>query len=818
MPCVWALFPVLAMTLSSAQNLLGDRSPQSCRCDQDLDCTCSHSGLSSVPSVPDQTRTLDLNYNQITEIHSQDLGPLRELLVLKMHANRLSQIDPQAFSGLWNLKELDLSQNLLTTLDHRWFNKLGALESLKLHSNLYKCLGSPPPFQTLVRLRVLSFGGESLEEIRVSDLRGVGGLKQLLVDANNLKRYDSGALAQIWPLDHVTLGLHSPFLLNQTLASAVLHDVSYPQTHLTLDNISMSTNLSVLPFREVAQKRVSWEKAHKTDHKSLDEIFIKDIVVLNVFEFRSFLPLGFILEYPRKISVINAKVFVMPCFTAFLLKNLMFLDLSENLLTDPTLTETLCEGAGVLKNLRVLNISANAIKSLSLISRMVSHLSKLSHLDVSRNTLNSMPPSCPWPQSLRFLNMSRTKLSNATSCLPPTLQVLDLSYNDLEELSVELPALKELHLSGNKLLTLPPGSLYPNLQTLTIQINTLNFFSHSDLLSFPRLQNFQAGLNKFICSCDFVPFFHSLSSGKSNVSLTDEINNYFCDSPLHLQGTPLSLVHRSFPECHYILFVALSCGLVLVFLVCLGAVLWKMHAFWYLNMIFVWLKAKHRRRRRERMRREDRDTDRLLVTYDAFVSYSERDSAWVDNYLIPELEQTESGNGGVEMTKGNYGTFCHQPVSMERSSEETRAESSSGASWDTRPESSPRPEPLRLCLHRRDFLPGRWIMDNIVTAIESSHRTLFILSHNFVKSDWCKYELDFTHFQLLEGNCREDAAILVLLEPLHHDDVPKRFCRLRRLLNSTTYLQWPQDPDQRDQRDQFWTSLRQALRPVQDLD
>ncbi|KAK7909495.1 hypothetical protein WMY93_014179 [Mugilogobius chulae] len=49
-------------------------------------------------------------------------------------------------------------------------------------------LGSHPPFQTLFRLRSLSFGGECLEEIKSSDLKGLGGLEQLRVDADNLTR------------------------------------------------------------------------------------------------------------------------------------------------------------------------------------------------------------------------------------------------------------------------------------------------------------------------------------------------------------------------------------------------------------------------------------------------------------------------------------------------------------------------------------------------------------------------------------------------------------------------------------------------------
>lgn len=52
----------------------------------------------------------------------------------------------------------------------------------------------------------------------------------------------------------------------------------------------------------------------------------------------------------------------MPCATSRLLENLQYLDLSDNLLTDLTLEETLCKGDGSLKDLRVLNISGNPLK------------------------------------------------------------------------------------------------------------------------------------------------------------------------------------------------------------------------------------------------------------------------------------------------------------------------------------------------------------------------------------------------------------------------------------------------------------------------
>lgn len=52
----------------------------------------------------------------------------------------------------------------------------------------------------------------------------------------------------------------------------------------------------------------------------------------------------------------------MPCLTSYLLWNLQYLDLSDNLLTDLTLRESLCGGHSPLEDLRVLNLSGNALK------------------------------------------------------------------------------------------------------------------------------------------------------------------------------------------------------------------------------------------------------------------------------------------------------------------------------------------------------------------------------------------------------------------------------------------------------------------------
>jgi toll-like receptor 2 len=42
----------------------------------------------------------------------------------------------------------------------------------------------------------------------------------------------------------------------------------------------------------------------------------------------------------------------------------------------------------------------------------------------------------------------------------------------------------------------------------------------------------------------------------------------------------------------------------------------------------------------------------------------------------------------------------------------------------------------------RDFTPGISVLDNIVEAIHSSYKVIFVLTDHFVSSQWCKYEAD----------------------------------------------------------------------------
>lgn len=159
-------------------------------------------------------------------------------------------------------------------------------------------------------------------------------------------------------------------------------------------------------------------------------------------------------------------------------------------------------------------------------------------------------------------------------------------------------------------------------------------------------------------------------------------------------------------------------------------------------------------------RRGSKRANRLLnatFRYHAFISYSQHDSVWVDSQLVPALESSD----------------------------------------------------LYLCVHERDFEPGKWIVDNIIHCVEDSYKSLFILSKNFVQSEWCNYELFFAQHRAISVN--DDSLVFVLLEPIPTDPLPKKFLKLRTLLRQKTYLEWP--ADERKQR-VFWCNLRAILQTV----
>ncbi|NXO48706.1 TLR13 protein, partial [Aramus guarauna] len=168
-------------------------------------------------------------------------------------------------------------------------------------------------------------------------------------------------------------------------------------------------------------------------------------------------------------------------------------------------------------------------------------------------------------------------------------------------------------------------------------------------------------------------------------------------------------------------------------------------AYWRLRYHFYLLRAWAN----GRWRREER-----RYAYDSFVSYNSADEGWVLGQLVPELERAS----------------------------------------------------LRLCLHHRDFSPGRAIIDNIVDSIYNSRKTVCVVSRSYLRSEWCSLEIQLASYRLFDE--LRDVLVLVFLEAIPDAEL-SAYHRMRRVLLKRTYLRWPPEPQAQQL---FWAKLKRALR------
>ncbi|XP_063776590.1 toll-like receptor 2 isoform X2 [Pseudophryne corroboree] len=754
-----------------------------CPCDPMYSCDCSSKQLHTIPStLPRQLWKLDLSNNLIQMITDTDLTLYSKLSILLLKNNKIHSISNSSFQSLTSLEELDISYNNLTSLSVSWFRNLNMLKHLNLLGNQYTALGEASLFSTLTSLRSLKFGNRDFAAIHKKDFEGVLSLDELHLDIPNLRQYTDGTIKTVKDIEHITLAA------NVNILPEIIKDIAYSVTWLDIRNTSFinyndaecfavlnDTSVRILMFKNSVvtdasaarlieilffQKNITHIVLEDSElrgtgrgtpvlkdfNSSVSTIVIKNLYIPNFYVFSDLSFIYTVVHDIKSVTCIDSKVFLMPCHFSRSFKMMEYLDLSGNLLSDLVLAGSVCylEGYGAWPSLRTLNVSRNSLSSLSQVSQVLASVPSLINIDLSQNAFGEKDLySCKWPANMKYLNLSDCQLNHIDSCIPDTLELLDLNSNNLEEFVASFPDLRELHISNNRLAKLPGEAHLPTLALLVISRNRLNDFYQSDLYSFPNLTRLDGRENNYFCSCQFVDFVKH-----KDKLLLGWPEHYICDSPSSFRGKQIEQVNLPLIMCHKTLVVALSCIFLILAIAIVVALCHYLHVVWYVKMTWAWLKAK----------RKPLKVPEQEICYDAFISYSERDFEWVENMMVPELENSNP--------------------------------------------------PLKVCLHKRDFVPGKWIIDNIMDAMEKSYKTLFILSEHFVHSEWCKYELEFSHFRLFDEN--NDTAILVLLEQIEKSTVPKRFFKLRKLMNTKTYLEWPTEEEEQQI---FWANLKAALKP-----
>lgn len=419
-----------------------------------------------------------------------------------------------------------------------------------------------------------------------------------------------------------------------------------------------------------------------------------------------------------------------------------------------------------LINLKTLDLRDNIIKygdSTHVTPPPFTSLSSLETLVIlgnSRRGKSQLP--CNFLQGLINLlvfnarNCQLLSLHKDTFSYTPQLQSLDISSNDLMDLSPDLFSpiqnLKILYISRTSLQSLDffIDANLTKLVYLQARRNQYSVFSKEVIMSLPSLVYIDLQSNSFTCDCDNAWFRHWALTNKQTQVF--DAYNFVCNYPPGLKGMKLlDLDVRSCTvDTEFIYFITTTC-MILLFMVASFTyhfLRWQLTYAYYLFLALLF-DTKHKNKRATSQ-----------YQYDAFISYNTYDEPWVIRELLPKLE-------------GEQG-------------------------W-------------RLCLHHRDFEPGKPILDNITDAIYGSRKTICVISRRYLESEWCSREIQVASFRLFDE--QKDVLILVFLEDIPTTQLSPYY-RMRKLLKKRTYLSWARAEEHPEL---FWQKLRQALETREDL-
>ncbi|XP_070209266.1 toll-like receptor 13 [Littorina saxatilis] len=308
------------------------------------------------------------------------------------------------------------------------------------------------------------------------------------------------------------------------------------------------------------------------------------------------------------------------------------------------------------------------------------------------------------------------------------------------------PRLKKLYLYMNKINQIPDAAFANNpiLQELNMNDNQLTTVKETAFTkaNHEKLRFVDLSGNPFFCDCDLRWFSDWL---RSNKTLFKHSRSSYTCSNLHQEVASFSM-----PDQACLLspatseFIVVSFSILLVTMTAVSAVF---RYRWHLRLVLYEVFRGRNDNRRRRLEEGNFD-------YDVFVSYASEDLPWVREHLMPELEDRLG---------------------------------------------------LRLCVHERDFIPGKNIVENIADCVESSKKILMVFSNDFVRSQWCQFELAFC---LRHAMDTDDVLVVVCVDDVASRDLTSS---MMAVMKTTTYIQWVED---RDAMASFWGRMRMAFEEI----
>ncbi|XP_043993699.1 toll-like receptor 13 isoform X2 [Gambusia affinis] len=274
----------------------------------------------------------------------------------------------------------------------------------------------------------------------------------------------------------------------------------------------------------------------------------------------------------------------------------------------------------------------------------------------------------------------------------PYLKSMTFAGTDFSEVGPELflpiPNLHSLELSNCNISSLDflVKANLSALRYLKLTDNELYMINDTVFKSFPSLTYLDLDNNPFTCNCSNAGFIQWVKDNKK-IQVVNA-HQYKCSSPVDKRESLLLEfdVHLCWEDGRFFYFIYSSCLVVLTLLTSFIYNFLRWHLTYTFHLFLAYFYDNQRRKKE------------VLHQFDAFVSYNVHDEGWVYREMLPVLE-------------GQQG-------------------------W-------------RLCLHHRDFQPGKPIIENITDAIYGSRKTICVISSSYLQSEWCSREIQMARW----GRC-----------------------------------------------------------------
>ncbi|CAC5399742.1 unnamed protein product [Mytilus coruscus] len=808
-----------------------------CKCTQKTETIdCSSKNLTEIPPLTKKLSEINFSRNLIKEIPDDVFQNCDQLESLDLSHNLISKLRQRSFSGLVSLKRLLLNNNNIIAVHEYALTVLKSLLELNFKRNPYDSLdlnltgislltakldfrqpnNMTRNFWRMPNLRNLDVSGLSgacnVKTLTAQVFRLLPKIETINVSKCSINYIYKGTFRKLSNLTNLDLSL------NRCLKFSGIENITYdlPYTSIKTLNINrvhqnfeLNTEITITNFQNL--KNTTLETLHIDGNriqlvepgallhlpKTMQNLFAAE----NEFSYSGFIdditkvPIQFAnisnlfavhnpTEVPETCDFVENRCIRSKDGNQRLSELYMHPQLKENktypafipVSVPPNLTTFICKGCNLRYEIPLVFITSN----------------KLKHIDASSNIFFSWTGPLESLNNLEYVNMSNNFCSNISKNFFIGLRNLKYLYIQNNLLGFVLPKdedgeilrdvkkLEEIDLSLNRIQLLPWLFFRHQilLRKLTISNNMLDNItfdlSHMDHLmyldisknrlsslsisfrdqlkaKFKQNENLKVDIseNNFRCTCDNVDFVQWVSIYHPYLDNLHLTRCYLKNTTtLNLQAAQ-HIYDTLKKECSS--YTALIIGMVVLIAffgsIILSGLIYRHR--WKIRYLYYIIKSKYQGTIKTPIH-----TDTREYKYDAFISYAENDSNFVHNNLLHKLED----EGG-----------------------------------------------LHVCIHKRDFIPGKDIAANITSSIHVSRKVIIVISCHFLESYWCMFEYNMARMESIYSREKENILFMIFLEQIRPGQLP---LHILELVQDQSYIEYPNDEYGNTV---FWEKLREVL-------